>query len=134
MISSKVCKNLKLGRHMLNMAVKNNADYLIATCRRFSIFIPLGPIQSFIHLLAVPKVPLYNVVSMDPTRHGRLCSEMRAALLRVIVDILEPNSRPQKLYIRMLKKAFGIKGLGNIEIVKTEEKLNTNSLDPDEAC
>lgn len=134
MISTKVCKNLALGRHFLHMAVKNEADYLIATCKRFSIFVPHGPIQSIIHLLAVPKVPLYNVVSMDPARHGRLCSEMRAALLSVVVDILEPNSRPQKLYISMLKKAFAVKGLGNIEIVKSEEKLDTKSLEPDEAC
>jgi len=134
MISTKVCKNLGLGRHFLNIAIKNEADYLIATCRRFSIFIPFGPIQSIIHLLAVPKVPLYNVVSMDPTRHGRLCSEMRAALLRVIVDILKPNSRPRKLYISMLKKAFAVDGIANIEIVKSEEKLDTKKIDPVEAC
>lgn len=134
MISTKVCKNLKLGRLFLHMALKNEADYLIATGKRFIIFVPFGPIQSIIHLLAVPKVPLYNVVSMDPTRHGRLCSEMRAAILRVVVDILEPDSRPRKLYIRMLKKAFGAKDFKGIEIVKTEEKLDTKKLDSAEAC
>jgi len=135
-IATEVCKNLELGRRFLHIALENEADYLIATCKRFTIFIPFGPIQSVIHLLAVPKVPLYNVVSMDPEMHRRLCSEMRAAVLKVVVDILVPKSRPRNLYMRMLKKAFSVKAkeVGGIEIVKSNLKFDTKSLDPDKAC
>lgn len=127
-------KGLFVGRLFMKQAKgEQNPYYLIATCKRFIIMIPTGAIQSFIHLLAIPKCALYNPVSMDPN-HANLCLEMQAGLRKVVADILEPNSKPRKLYMRQLKTALatGPKERAHIRITHPKTNLDTDKLKPEE--
>jgi len=97
----KVCKGLFVGNILLNNAKNVKHEYLIAHSEDFIIIIPYGPIQSVLHLMAIPKVPLYNVVTLGMEDVLRL-RKMQAALKQVVKDILTPDSLPQKLYLRAL--------------------------------
>merc|ERR1711933_375358 len=71
--------------------------------------VPTGPIQSLIHVLAIPNEPLYNVVSVDAKEHPRLLLQMQAGLRKVVADILKPRSKPRQLYMKHLKAALEAK-------------------------
>jgi len=131
----KTCKGLFVGRLFLSQARKANPFYLMATCKRFMIMIPTGPIQSLIHILAIPKEPLYNVVSIDAKEHPRLLLQMQAGLRKVVADILKPRSKPRQLYMKHLKTALESKASdrSHIHIAREGDKLDTHQASVDES-
>jgi len=131
---ARICKGLFVGNLFLKQVMKGNPAYPIVKSDNFIIFVPFGPIQSVIHLLAVPNIPLYNAVSLDES-NITLCLQMQSALKQVVMDILTPGSKAQRIYLRNLGKAFKLKATdtGSINIKKEETKFDTTSLDPVEA-
>jgi len=128
------CKGLFVGNIFLKNAQQQQHVYLMAWSSKFIIIVPFGPIQSVIHILAIPKVPLYNAVSVGP-EHSLLLEEMQAALVKVATDILTPGSRPQALYLWHLSKAFDLndKAMQNIRITQEAINLNTAKMDSQKA-
>jgi len=117
---ARVCKGVFVGNIFLKYAREENHDYLLAKSKDFIIIVPFGPIQSVIHTLAIPKVPIYNVVSlgMDSVT---LVQRMQAALVKVVTDVLNPDSLPQKLYLRALSQGIDKKSTDRSNIRITQE-------------
>lgn len=130
-----ICKGLFVGRIFLRDANSGQPYYLVATCKNFIIMVPTGPIQSIIHLLAVPKIPIYNAVSLDIEKHSYLLLEMQAGLRKVVSDILKPGSDPRKLYMKLIKKAISCKESDrkHIRIVQAHNNLDTTKTTPEES-
>jgi len=130
-----VCKGLVVGNILLKNAMEQKHPYLVASSDMFIIIIPFGAIQSVIHLLAIPKVPMYNAVSLG-TESILLLQKMQAALMRVITDILTPDSIAQKLYLTALSEGIDQKPshVSNIRIVQSKNNFDTNNMRGAEAC
>jgi len=128
------CKGLFVGNIFLQNALEQQHVYLMAWSSKFIIIVPFGPIQSIVHILAIPKIPLYNVVSIGP-EHTLLLEEMQAALVKVTTDILTPGSRPQALYLSHLSKAFDLndKALEGIHVTQKAINLDTAKMDSQKA-
>jgi len=128
------CKGLFVGNIFLKNAQEQKHVYLLACSPKFIIIVPFGPIQSIVHILALPKIPLYNAVSVGP-EHTLLLEEMQAALVKVATDILTPGSRPQALYLRHLSKAFELndKALDRIHVTQEAINLDTAKMESQKA-
>jgi len=126
------CKGIFVGNILLKSAKEQKHTYLMAWSSNFIIILPYGPIQSFVHVLAVPNVPLYNGVSVGP-EHTVLLEEMRASVVKVITDILTPGSRPQDLYLYHMSKAFDVEGLENIHITQKATNFDTAKMENQKA-
>jgi len=121
-----ICKGIFLGNILLKNAKEQQHIYLMAWAPKFIIIVPFGPIQSVIHIMALPKIPLYNAVTVGP-EHKLLLEEMQAALLKVITDILTPGSRPQDLYFYHLSKAFAQSDEAREKIYVTQKATNLDT-------
>jgi len=128
------CRGLFVGNIFLKNAQEQKHVYLLAWSLKFIIIVPFGPIQSVVHILALPKIPLYNAVSVGP-EHTLLLEEMQAALVKVATDILTPGSRPQALYLRHLSNAFDLndKALDSINVTQEAINLDTAKMDSQKA-
>eukprot|EP00495_Collosphaeridae_sp_1-RS-2012_P006381 TRINITY_DN5970_c0_g1_i1.p1 TRINITY_DN5970_c0_g1~~TRINITY_DN5970_c0_g1_i1.p1 ORF type:complete len:181 (-),score=23.39 TRINITY_DN5970_c0_g1_i1:72-614(-) len=89
----------------LKMRLEEKHEYLLAQSDEFIVIVPFGPIQSVVHLLAIPKIPIYNVVSLG-MENALLVQKMQAALRKVVTDVLTPDSIPQRIYLRALNQAI----------------------------
>jgi len=129
-----ICKGLFVGNLLLKNAQQQQHAYLMAWSPNFIIIVPFGPIQSVLHIMALPKIPLYNAVSVGP-EHSIILEEMQAALVKVATDILTPGSRPQDLYLMHLTKAFDLndKALESIHVTQEAKKLDTANMDSQKA-
>jgi len=119
----KKCTGLFVGNILLKCAKKEEHIYLIASSKEFIVLVPFGPIQSVVHILAVPNIPVYNAVSIGP-EHTHLLDAMQAAVLKVMIDILTPGSKPQELYLQHLETAFDkdLKALESIHVTQKATK------------
>jgi len=128
------CTGLFVGNILLKSAIKGEHVYLVASSPKFMILVPFGPIQSVVHILAVPNEPVYNAVSVGP-EHTHLLDEMQAAVLKVMIDILTPGSMPQALYLQHLRKAFDQKpkALESIHVTHKETKFDSAKMDSQKA-
>jgi len=128
-----LCKGIFVGNIFLNNAIKGNHVYLLAQSDEFIVIVPFGPIQSVVHVLAIPKIPLYNAVSLG-IENALLVLKMQAALEKVVTDVLTPDSLPQKIYLRALKQAIDLEAndLKSIRITQGNE-LDTLDMAGDEA-
>jgi len=126
---AKICKGIFVGNILLKNAREEKHPYLLATSEHFIIIIPFGPIQSVIHLMAIPKVPMYNVVSLG-VDSVLLLRKMQAALVRVVTDVLTPDSVPQRLYLWALSKGLDLKPteLPSIQITQAKKNLDTTKI------
>jgi len=129
-----VCKGLFVGNIFLKNALEEKHDYLLAQSDEFIIIVPFGPIQSVVHLMAIPKIPLYNAVSLG-IENVLLVQKMQAALWKVVSDVLKPGSLPQKLYLRSLGQAIDLEAndLRSIRITQEANKLDTVDMGGPEA-
>jgi len=132
---AKVCTGIRIGNILLNCAREQKHQYLIASSETFIIIIPFGPIQSVLHLMAIPKVPLYNAVSLS-TENVLLIKKMQAALVRVATDIMTPDSIPQKLYLRALGEGIDVNPtkFSNIRITQEKDDFDTANMSGAKAC
>jgi len=131
---AKICKGLFVGNILLKNAIKQNHPYMVASCEEFVILVPFGPIQSIIHLMAIPKVPMYNAVTVD-SDGVVLLRKMKAALQKVIIDILTPGSEPQKIFLEILRTAIDVKPTetSSIRITQESRELDTHKMTGAEA-
>lgn len=132
---AKIYKGIFVGNIFLKNAREEKHDYLVAQSEEFIIIIPYGPIQSVIHVLAIPKVPLYNVVSAD-IDNVLLMRKMQAALVRVVTDVLTPDSIPQRIYLRSLAQGID-KESSDLRSIKIEQErigLDTTKMSGKEAA
>jgi len=132
---AKICKGLTVGRIMLKNAMEKKHQYMVASSEMFIIIVPFGPIQSVIHLMAIPNVPQYNAVSLGMESVLPL-KKMQAALVKVVTDILTPDSIPQKLYLRALAEGIDQNPthFSNIRITQEKIKLDTANMKGAKAC
>jgi len=129
----KKCKGIFVGNIFLNNAIKGKHVYLLAESDEFIVIVPFGPIQSVVHVLAIPKIPIYNAVSLG-IENALLILKMRAALRKVVSDVLTPNSLPQKIYLRALKQAIDLEANDRQSIRITQgNELDTLDMGGDEA-
>jgi len=126
---AKICKGIFVGNILLKNAREQKHPYLLATSEEFIIVVPYGPIQSIIHLLAIPKEPMYNAVSLS-YKGVILLRRMKGALVKVVTDILTPGSIPQKLYLKILSNAIDRKttDISSIRITQESRKLDTEGM------
>jgi len=131
---AKKCNGLFVGNILLQNAIQQKHAYLMASSSKFIIIVPFGTIQSVVHIMAVPKIPIYNAVSVGAC-HLRLLRQMQAALVKVVTDILTPGSGPRELYLRWLTKAFAKKqtDLQHIHITEKETDLDSVKMDSGKA-
>jgi len=131
---AKICKGIFVGNILLNNAIKRNHPYLMAHSDEFIIIVPFGPIQSIVHLMALPNVPMYNAVSLS-LKGVQLLRRMKAALITVVKDVLTPDSLPQRLYLKNLSAAIDRKPSesSNIRITQESRKLDTQNMKGEEA-
>jgi len=125
---AKICKGIFVGNILLKNARKQNHPYLLAKSELFIVIIPFGPIQSVIHTLAIPKIPMYNAVSLG-MNSVLLLQKMQAALVKVVTDVLTPDSLPQKLYLQALSAGIDRKptDISNIRITQSRKNFDTNN-------
>merc|ERR1711974_557386 len=71
-----------------------------------SVFIPYGQIQSVIHVLAVPRKPIYNAVTLNPKKDIQLLKDMDELLRGLIQQILAGGEHREK-YMSHIGRAFG---------------------------
>jgi len=130
----KVCKGIFVGNIFLKNAVEEKHDYLLAQSDEFIVIVPFGPIQSVVHLLAIPKIPIYNAVTLG-MENALLVQKMQAALRKVVTDVLKPDSIPQKIYLRALSQAIDLDAndLKSIRITQESNKLDTVNMSGTEA-
>jgi len=128
------CTGLFVGNILLKCAKKEEHIFLLASAPEFIVLVPFGPIQSVVHILAVPNIPLYNAVSIGP-EHIHLLDAMQAAVLKVMKDILTPGSPPQALYLQHLKTAFetDLKALENIHVTQEATGFDSAKMDSQKA-
>jgi len=128
------CTGLFVGNILLKCAKKEEHIFLIASSPEFIVLVPFGPIQSVVHILAVPNIPVYNAVSIGP-EHTRLLDAMQAAVERVMIDILTPGSLPQVLYLQHLKTAFekDLKALESIHVTQAATNFDSAEMDSQKA-
>jgi len=132
---AKVCNGLTVGNILLKNAKELKHPYLLASSEMFIIIIPFGPIQSVIHLMAIPKVPMYNGVSLGAESIVFL-QKMQAALVKVIKDVLTYDSIPQKLYLKALGEGIDQKTthFSSIRITQEKQNLDTTKMTGEKAC
>jgi len=125
----KICKGIFVGNILLKNARKQEHPYLIAKSEDFIVIIPFGPIQSIVHLMAIPSVPIYNVASVG-IDSVLLLKKMQAALVKVVTDLLVPGSHPQKIYLRALSIGISQKStdISSIRITQKKKNLDTNNI------
>jgi len=130
----KVCKGIFVGNILLRNAVEEDHVYLLAKSDEFIVVVPFGPIQSVVHVMAIPKIPLYNAVSLG-MEHVLLIQKMQAALRKVVTDVLTWNSVPQRIYLRALKKAIELDANDRqcIRITQERYELDTVNMSGKEA-
>lgn len=128
------CTGLFVGNILLKSAKKEEHIYMVASAPKFIVLVPFGPIQSVVHILAVPNIPVYNAVSIGP-EHTHLLDAMQAAVLRVMIDILTPGSKPQVLYLQHLKTAFDKKltALESIHVTQDDGQFDSAKMDSQKA-
>jgi len=128
-----LCKGIFVGKIFLKNALEREHVYLVAQSDDFIVIVPFGPIQSVVHVMAIPKIPIYNAVSMG-AENAFLMLKMRAALKKVVADVLTPNSLPQKIYLRALKQAIDLEANSRQSIRITHgPELDTLNMGGDEA-
>jgi len=120
------CKGVFVGNLLLKSAQDQQHIYLMAWSSNFIIIVPFGPIQSVVHIMAIPKIPLYNAVSVGP-EHTSLLEDMKASLVKVMTDILTPGSMPQFLYLSHLSKAFNQNDTAREKIRVTQKATNLDT-------
>jgi len=130
----KVCKGIFVGNILLKNAREVKHPYLLAHSEDFIIIVPYGPIQSVVHTMAIPKIPLYNAVSFG-MENTLLIQRMQAALVKVVTDVLTPDSVPQMLYLRALNEAIDMDSndVRSVRITQERNKLNTVNMSGAEA-
>jgi len=130
----KVCKGIFVGNILLKNAKEVKHPYLLATSEDFIIIVPFGPIQSVVHTMAIPKIPIYNAVSFG-MENTLLIKRMQAALRKVVTDVLTPGSLPQQLYLRALNEAIDMEAndLRSIRITQERNKFDTVNMGGAEA-
>jgi len=130
----KVCKGIFVGNIILKNALEEKHCYLLAQSDEFIVIVPFGPIQSVIHVMAVPKIPVYNAVTLG-MENVLLVLKMQAALRKVVTDLLTPDSIPQRIYLRALNQAIDVDAndLKSIRITQQSSKLDTVNMSGDEA-
>jgi len=130
----KVCKGIFVGNIFLKNALEEKHDYLLAQSEEFIVIVPFGPIQSVVHVMAIPKIPIYNAVTLG-MENTLLVQKMQAALRKVVTDVLEPDSIPQRIYLRALNMAIDLdpKDRKNIRITQESNKLDTENMSGTEA-
>jgi len=128
------CKGIFVGNLLLKNAQNRQHIYLMAWSPNFIIIVPFGPIQSVVHIMAIPNIPLYNAVSAGP-EHTPLLEDMKEALVKVMTDILTPGSMPQDLYLSHLARAFeqndGV--LEKILVTQKATNLDTSKMESQKA-
>jgi len=129
---AKKCKGVVVGNIFLKAAREKKHPLLLALSEMFIIVIPYGPIQSIIHIMAIPQIPMYNIVSVG-VDNILLLQKMRAALVKVVTDILIPDSLAQQLYLRALSEGIDSTGISNIKITQ-EGKLDTSNMKGAQGC
>jgi len=131
---AKICKGIFVGNILLKNANKQDHKYMMAYSDEFIIIVPFGPIQSIVHLMAIPKEPMYNAVSLS-LKGLQLLRRMQAALKTVVADILTPDSKPQRLYLKFLSTAIDCKpdDTASIRITQERRKLDTQGMGGEEA-
>lgn len=130
---AQICKGVTVGNILLKSAREKKHSYLLASSEMFIIVVPFGPIQSVIHVLAIPKVPMYNIVSLGVDSF-LLLHKMQAALVKVVTDILLPDSIPQQLYLRALGEGIDSTDFSNIKITQEQKKLDTSNMNGAKGC
>jgi len=125
---SEICKGLFVGNIFLKNAVERNHPYLMAWSEEFVIIVPYGMIQSVIHVLAIPKIPIYNAVSLG-LENILLMEKMQAALVKVVTDILDPKSIAHRLYMKQMEKAIDATDRSNIRVTQRDETFDTSKMD-----
>jgi len=123
----KICKGIFVGNIFLTNAIEGKHAYLLAHSDEFIVIVPYGPIQSVVHVLAIPKIPIYNAVSLG-IENALLILKMQAALRKVVTDVLKPDSWPQRIYLRALQKAIDLEAndLKSIRITQGDELDTVN--------
>jgi len=121
-----ICKGIFVGNILLKCAKELKHIYLMAWSSKFIIVVPFGPIQSVLHIMAVPKIPIYNAVSVGP-EHTSLLEEIQACLVKVMKDILTPGSRAQDLYLDTLSRAFSHNDKAREKIFVTQKATNLDT-------
>jgi len=124
---AKIYKGIFVGNILLNNAREEKHAYKLAMSPEFIIIVPFGPIQSVVHIMAIPKIPLYNVVSLG-MGNVLLMQKMQAALVRVITDVLKPGSIPQRIYLRSLSEGIDQKSTDLTSIRITQKRNNLDTL------
>jgi len=129
----KLCPGIFVGKIFLKNAVEGKHVYLLAHSDDFIVIVPFGPIQSVVHVLAIPKIPIYNAVSLG-IENALLILKMQAALRKVVRDVLTPDSWPQRIYLAKLKEAIDLEAndLQSIRITQGDE-LDTVNMSGDKA-
>jgi len=130
----KVCKGIFVGNIFIKNAVEEKHDYLLAQSDEFIVIVPFGPIQSVVHVMAIPKIPIYNAVSLG-MENALLVQKMQAALRKVVTDVLQPDSIPQRIYLRALNQAIDLDANDrkSIRITQESNKLDTVNMSGTEA-
>jgi len=128
-----ICKGINVGNIFIKSARDKQHRYLLASSEMFIIVVPFGPIQSIIHMMAIPKVPMYNAVSLG-VDSVLLLQKMQAALVQVVTDVLIPDSIPQQLYLRALSEGIDQTNFSSIKITQAEKNLDTSTMSGAQAC
>jgi len=128
-----ICNGIKVGNILIKSARDQKHAYLLASSEMFIIVLPYGPIQSIIHVMAIPKVPMYNAVSLG-VDSVLLLQKMQAALVKVVTDVLIPDSIPQQLYLRALSEGIDQTDFSRIKITQEEKDLDTSTMSGAQAC
>lgn len=110
-----------IGRKLLGQAVNNSADYPIWNDDRCVVMIPFGALQSLVHIICLPKVPLYNAVSLE-VEHIGLLKHMSAVLEHCVTEIMTPGSDLQKQYLKFVQFALGLPVIDRRQIIFKQSK------------